>query len=245
MTRPIFISSRVHKMVFALSSIGVIGFALGLYTDDARLWPAFLLNAFFFLTLALGALAFISINRVANAGWDTVIRRIPEAMMSYLPLGSIALLLVFFGREKLYEGLRTTFGYGNRVMLFKNAWLSTPFFFARMFVFLAVWVLLARLIRTESKRQDLDANLNHTRKIKRYAAVFLAVWCLTFTFASFDWVMSIEPLFYSTIFGFYVISGVLLSGFAAITVLVILLHRQGLLSEVHETHLHNLGKLVF
>ena len=222
-----------------------MGFALGLYVDDARLWPAFLLNALFFLTLALGALTFISINRVANAGWDTVIRRIPEAMVGYLPLGSIALLLVFFGREKLYEGLRTTFAYGNRVMVFKNTWLSTPFFFGRMAVFLGFWVLLAWLMRRESRRQDLDRSLDHTRKIKRYAAVFLPVFGLTFTLASFDWVMSIEPLFYSTIFAFYMISGVLLSSFAAITVLVILLQRRGLLAEVHETHLHNLGKLVF
>src|SRR5215831_6850285 len=116
-----FISSRVHKLLFATFSIGVIGFALGIYRGDSRLWPAFFLNALFFLMLALGALTFISINRVANAGWDTVIRRVPEAMMSYLPIGSIALLLVFFGREKLYEGLRTTFAYGNNVMSFKNA----------------------------------------------------------------------------------------------------------------------------
>ena len=93
--------------------------------------------------------------------------------------------------------------------------------------------------------RSYPASLDHTRKIKRYAAIFLAVFGLTFTFASFDWLMSIEPLFYSTIFAFYVISGVLLGGFAAITVFVILLQRNGLLPEVNENHLHNLGKLVF
>ena len=90
--------------------IGAFGFAYGLYANDARLWASFLLNAFFFLTLALGAIVFVSINRVANAGWDTVIRRVPEAMMNYLPLGSLAMLVIFFGRDTLYEGLRTTFG---------------------------------------------------------------------------------------------------------------------------------------
>ena len=225
--------------------IGVVGFAFGLYTNDARLWPGFLLNAFFFLTLALGAAVFISINRVANAGWDTAIRRVPEAMMSYLPIGSLAMLALFFGRDTLYEGLRTFFGYAGKPMVFKNAWLGTPFFFTRMAVFLGLWLLLTWLIKRESRRQDLDGKLEHTARARKYAAIFLALFALTFTFASFDWLMSIEPLFYSTIYAFYVISGLLLSGFASITVLVILARRRGLLPEANENHLHNLGKLVF
>lgn len=240
-----FITGREQKLLFGMLGIGVIGFAAGFYTNDARLWPSFLLNAFFFLTLALGAFIFVSINHVANAGWSTAIRRVPEAMMTYLPLGSLAMLLLFFGRNNLYEGLRTFFGYGGEPMVFKNAWLSTPFFFSRMAVFLGLWVLFAWLIKRESRRQDLDGNLDHTSKAKKYAAIFLAVFALTFTFASFDWLMSIEPLFYSTIYAFYVISGLLLSGFASITILVILLRRRGLLPEVNENHLHNLGKLVF
>ena len=240
-----FISKRAHRILFGMLGIGAFGFAYGLYANDARLWASFLLNAFFFLTLALGAIVFVSINRVANAGWDTVIRRVPEAMMNYLPLGSLAMLVIFFGRDTLYEGLRTTFGFAGKPMVFKNAWLSTPFFFARMGLFLGLWTLLAWLIRKESRRQDVDGIFNHTRNIKRYSAVFLGVFGLTFSFASFDWLMSIEPLFYSTIYAFYVISGLLLSGFAAITILVILLRRRGLLREVNENHLHNLGKLVF
>ncbi|HAF12582.1 MAG TPA: hypothetical protein DCK99_02540, partial [Blastocatellia bacterium] len=81
-----FITSREQKILFVMLGIGVTGFAAGLYTNDPRLWPSFLLNAFFFLTLALGAAVFVSINHVANAGWGTAIRRVPEAMMSYLPL---------------------------------------------------------------------------------------------------------------------------------------------------------------
>jgi NNP family nitrate/nitrite transporter-like MFS transporter len=240
-----FISRGEQKLLFVMLGIGVIGFVAGILTDDARLWPSFLLNAFLFLTLALGAQVFISINHVANAGWGTAIRRVPEAMMSYLPIGAIAMLALFFGRHTLYEGLRTTFEYGNKPMVFKNAWLTTPFFFGRMVVFLGLWVLFAWLMKRESQRQDLDGDLVHTRKSKKYASIFLAVFAFTFTFASFDWLMSIEPLFFSTIYAFYIISGLLLSGFAAITVLVILLRRRGYLPEVNENHLHNLGKLVF
>lgn len=245
MRRNSFISTRGRIVLLIMLGIGIVGFVVGLQFNDARLWASFLLNAFFFLTLALGAVVFVSINRVANAGWDTAIRRVPEAMMSYLPVGSLLMLGVFFGRDKLYEGLHSFFGFGNKPMVFKNAWLSTPFFFGRMALFLGTWTLLAWLIKRESRRQDVDGSLIHTVKIKRYAAVFLLVFGLTFTFASFDWLMSIEPLFYSTIYAFYVIAGVLLSGFASITVLVIILQRRGSLPQVNEHHLHNLGKLVF
>ena len=245
MRRNSFISTRGQIVLFIMLGIGIVGFVAGLMFNDARLWASFLLNAFFFLTLGLGAVVFVSINRVANAGWDTAIRRVPEAMMSYLPIGSLLMLGIFFGRDKLYEGLRTIFAYVNEPMVFKNAWLSTPFFFGRMALFLGTWTLLAWLIKRESRRQDTDGSLIHTVKIKRYAAIFLLVFGLTFTFASFDWLMSIEPLFYSTIYAFYVIAGVLLSGFASITLLVIILQRRGLLPQVNEHHLHNLGKLVF
>lgn len=224
--------------------IGAIGFGAGLYFDAARVWASLLQNAFFFLTLALGALVFVAINRVANAGWDTAIRRVPEAMTTYLPAGSLAMLALFFGRDHLYSGLRTFFGYAGKPMVFKNAWLSTPFFFGRMVVFLGVWLLLAWLMRRASQKQDADGDVSHTIRLKRYSGIFLGVFGLTFTLASFDWLMSIEPLFYSTIYAFYVISGLLLSGFAAITILVILARRRGLLPELNEHHLHFLGKLV-
>jgi len=245
MTNKSFISRRGQQILFVMLGIGLMGTAAGFYLNHERVWASFLQHAIFFLTLALGAVVFVSINRVANAGWDTAIRRVPEAMMSYLPIGSLLLLAVFFGRDRLYEGLHSFFGFGGKPMTFKNAWLSTPFFFGRMALFLGLWAFVAWLIKRESRRQDADGRLVHTRNIKRYSAIFLGVFGLTFTFASFDWLMSIEPLFYSTIYAFYVISGLLLSGFASITLLVILMRRRGLLPELNEHHLHNLGKLVF
>src|SRR5215831_2239475 len=245
MSEGTFISKRGRQVLFIMLGIGVVGFAAGLYLNNERVWASYLQDAFLCLTLSLGALVFLAINRAANAGWDTAIRRIPEAMMSYLPLGSLLTLGVYLGRHRLFEGLHSIFGYGGKPMVFKNAWLSTPFFFGRMALFLGLWTTLAWLIRRASKRQDADGDLKYTRQIKRYSAIFLLVFGITFSFASFDWLMSIEPLFYSTIYAFYAIAGVLLSGFASITIFVILMRRRGLLPEVNDHHLHNLGKLVF
>jgi hypothetical protein len=239
------ISNRGEKALAGMLGVGVLGFMAGLYMDSPRLWPGFLLNAFYFLTLALGAMVFVSIHHVSNAGWSAALRRVPEAMMGYLPVGAAAMLLLFFGVRSIYEWAGGSPHEVSEAMKVKSSFLSTPFFFARMAVMLAIWVLLARLLWRQSRRQDEDGSLEHTMKSKRYSAIFLAVFAVTFSLASFDWLMSIEPEFYSTIYAFYCFSGLFLSGIAAITILVIVLRRRGLLTRISEEHLHNLGKLIF
>jgi NNP family nitrate/nitrite transporter-like MFS transporter len=239
------ISNSGEKALAGMLGVGVLGFMAGLYMDSTRLWPGFLLNAFYFLTLALGAVVFLSIHHVSNAGWSAALRRVPEAMMGYLPVGAAAMLLLFFGRHSIYEWTGGSLHDASEAMRVKSSFLSTPFFFARMAVMLAIWVLLARLLWRQSRRQDEDGSLEHTMKSKRYSAVFLALFAVTFSLASFDWLMSIEPEFYSTIYAFYCFSGLFLSGIAAITILVIMLRRRGLLTEISGEHLHNLGKLIF
>ena len=241
--RPL-ISIQENKRLMALVAVGVLGFIAGLALDSPRLWPSFLLNSFYFLTLALGATVFVSIHHVSNAGWSAAIRRVPEAMMSYLPTGAVAMLLVFFGRHSVYEwshGIATA----NEAMKMKAVFLNAPFFFARMAVVLGVWCVSAYLLRLHSQRQDEDGLLKHTGKSKKYSAIFLALFAITFSLASFDWLMSIEPEFYSTIFAFYCFSGLFVSGLAAVTLLLILLRRRGVLPQVNEDHLHNLGKMIF
>jgi NNP family nitrate/nitrite transporter-like MFS transporter len=238
------IQGRGQKALFGLLGAGVLGFLAGLYFNDARMWPVFLLNSFYFLTIALGAVVFVAIQHVSNAGWSAAIRRVPEAMMTYVPVGAVLLLAVFFGRHAIYEwshGIEAT----NDAMRAKAIFLSTPFFFARMVVILAAWMLFARLLWRESRRQDEDGELRHTERSKKISAGFLAAFAVTFSVASFDWMMSLEPEFYSTIFAFYCFAGLFLSGIAAITLAIIILRKRGYLQQVNEDHLHNLGKLLF
>jgi uncharacterized membrane protein len=96
------VTQNERKILFTLIGVGVMGFIAGLLTDSARLWPSFLLNAFYFLTLALGAIVFVSIHHVSNAAWSAALRRVPEAMMTYIPLGAAAMLALYFGRHSIY-----------------------------------------------------------------------------------------------------------------------------------------------
>lgn len=245
MAKNVFANPLEQGVLYGLLGVGVIGGIAGLLTSD-RFWFSFLQNTMFILTLALGAVLFIAFKAVSNAGWSTVLRRVPEAMMSYVPVGAIGLLLVFFGRNTLYEWARSPLvaHEADVDLTFKNAWLNTPFFFTRMFVFLAVWCGLIYLIKRSSFQQDVDGEIGHTRKRKVYSSIFLVVFGITFSLASVDWVLSLEPMFYSTIFGFYMIAGTITSSAAAITILVILLKKRGYLPEVGDKHFHALGQIV-
>jgi len=238
------ISAPQKRTMITAIAVGGLGMATGLLFDSSRTWPAFLLNSLFFLTLALGGMVFLSIHHVSNAGWSTILRRVPEAMMAYVPIGAMALALIFFGRHSIYEWSHGKLP-GTPAMSMKLAFLNTPAFFGRMAVILGVWCAFAYLLRRNSRLQDQGDALEHTARSKKYSAIFLAVFALTFSLASFDWLMSIEPEFYSTIFAFYCFSGLFVSGIAGIAVIAILLRRRGLLPQMNDDHLHNLGKLIF
>lgn len=239
------LTRRDRYILFALLFAGATTIAISAATHWQQLWPAILLNAFYLLSLSLGAAVFISIQYVANAGWSAVLRRVPEALVRCLPLAALAMLTVFFGRHEIYEWTHAAVMESEPVLRAKSAFLNTPFFFARMGVMLCLWLALTRLLVRDSIKQDEDGLLEHTARSKRVAAIFLVVFGVTFSLASFDWLMSIEPAFYSTIYGFYNFAGLFTAGIAAITLLVIALRGRGLLLQVSEEHLHNLGKLLF
>ena len=246
-----FIKSNERILLYVFLAIGVLGAiasleysASGNLQLSRRFWAVFLQNSFYLITIALGGAVFVAVNNVTNASWTSVLRRVPEAMMSYIPVGAVTILLLFFGRGLLYEWTYTSYSHHGHELVFKNTYLSTEFFFLRMVLYLAIWIALIYLIKRESFRQDETGSLKHTKNAKILSAIFLVVFGITFTFASIDWVMSIEPMFFSTIYAFYHIAGVLLAGTAAITILTILLRRRGYLKEVGDKQMHNLGKLV-
>jgi hypothetical protein len=212
--------------------------------NATRIWADLLINGFFFLSLALAGLVFLAIQYLASAGWWTALRRVPEALASLLPLAALPMAALWFGRQALYPWTRP--GAANDpVLAAKAAYLNTPFFFARLVLFLAAWSLFAVLLRRTSLAQDCAEGLDCHRRMVRLSALFIVVFAVTFSLASFDWLMSLEPHWASTMFAVYTFAGLFLQGLAAITLTVVLLHGKGVLPGVNESHLHDLGKLLF
>jgi hypothetical protein len=197
---------------------------------------------------------------LSGAGWSVVVRRVPEAMMSALPVGAVLMLTVFFGRNTLYPWANPDALAHAPLPADKALYLSTPLVFLRMSVVLALWTWLVLAIRRTSLRQDQDPaspptgqacavgapGLAHHRRLVRFSAAFAVVFAVTFALASVDWLMSLDPHWSSTIFAIYLIAGALVSGLAAVTLIVLLLRAFGPLKDVvGPAHLHDLGKLLF
>lgn len=239
------LSPRSRTWLTALLAVGALALAVGFFVAPQRAWANLLLGNFYFLTLALCGVLFMAIHYLANAGWWVLIKRVPQALTAYLLPGALVMLALYFGIHQLYEWSHEQTVVSNPLLQGKAAYLNEPFFMARMVLFLGLWLLLAMQLEKHSLRLDATGDLAHLRRVKRYAALFLVGFGITLTFASFDWVMSLEPEWYSTIFAVYIFSGLFVSGVAAITMATLFLKSRGLLPAVNENHLQDLGKYLF
>ncbi len=185
----------------------------------------------------------VALSYASDATWVVALRRVPEAMTRALPWGAVALALVFLLRPSLYPWTSEPVGAPGS---FSRLWLSMPFYLARAVVYVSAWMLFAAALVRNSRRQDEDGDLAWTRRNARLSAAFLVVFSLTCFLASVDWIMSLTPHWYSTMFGVYNFAGLFEGGIALMIVLVAWLREHGPLRHVvTEEHLHDLGKLLF
>jgi hypothetical protein len=226
----------------ALAAFGSAIAVLGLVTAPDRTWASLLLVSYIALGFGLAGLCFVAIHYASGASWSVAIRRVGEAMAGTLPFSSVLLAVVLVARPQLYPWT----GARNLSAGFKLFWLDRPFFLIRALVYVVVWMAFAAAISRNSRQQDLDGDPRWTRANARLSAAFFAPFAITFALASVDWIMSLEPEWYSTIFGVYNFAGLFVSGLAAIIVVGLWLERRGPLRDVlSEDHLHDLGKLLF
>ena len=246
--RPVELAGTTRTALMVLVTIGVVAAAAGAVMAPARTWASWLMVAYYSLGLGLAGLCFVAIHYTTGSTWSVAIRRIPEALAGTLPY-SIALLAILFAVHPQLYGWTTDEafrGASEKAMAFKQFWLSRPFFLIRAAVYAAIWIGFGLAIQTRSRRQDQDGDPRWTHENFRLSAAFLVLFSVTVTLASFDWVMSIEYHWFSTIFGVYNFAGLFLSGLAAITIIALWLERAGPLQNVlNEAHLHDLGKLLF
>jgi len=237
------LGTRSRRVAWLMVTAGAIAAVTGVATDPWHTWPHLLVNGYYLVALALGGPVFLSLHYLSRASWSANIRRVPEAMTSALPLAGLLMMSVFFGRGQLYLA-----GHAGRQAASSSTalYLAAPFLFGRMALFLVIWAACARAMRRTSLRQDDDPAPIHHQRLVRGAAMFIVVFALTFSLASFDWLMSLARDWSSTIFAVYWFAGLLSGGLAAITLgVVLLLERGDFAGVVAENQLHDLGKLLF
>lgn len=238
-------SSWAVRLLGAAGLAGCLLLVAGFIVSPKHTGASVLLVSFYVLGLGLGGLLFIALQYVTAAGWSVVIRRVPEAMTAALPLAALGLAVVFLAAPGLYSWVEAS-GNQEAGAAFKASWLNWPFFLARSAVYVLAWSAFAAAIVRTSRRQDCNADIALTRRNIGLSAAFLVVFGVTFWLASYDWIMSLEPQWYSTVFGVYNFAGAFLSSLAAIIIVVIWLQQHGPFRRlVTADHLHDLGKLLF
>jgi hypothetical protein len=230
----------------ALGGLGLV-LALVLRAGDTKQFAFSWLVAFlFFLSLALGALFFVLIHFATQAGWGIVVRRLAENTMGTLPLFALLFVPVTLGMGELFPWVHGIAHGHDHVLAGKAPYLNTPFFVGRAVAYFACWSAIAMFYVRRSRAQDATGNLAISVTLRRFSGPAIIVLALTQTFAAVDWVMSLDPLWYSTIFGVYWFAGSFVSFFGLLTLMVLALRRAGLMADVVGIeHFHDLGKLLF
>lgn len=232
------------------AGVGIAALALSVllgWGDGRQFWSSYLVAALFYLTVALGGLFFVLLQFVTRAGWSVVVRRLAEHLMGTLPWVAVLLLVALgLGFNHLYEWGRPDKVLEDPLLQHKSPYLNPTFFFLRSVFYLASWSLIAWWFRRWSLLQDRSGDLAITGRLQIASAPCLVLFGLTLTFASFDWIMSMDPHWYSTIFGVYLFAGCFLAILSALILLILALQGKGLLADaIGVEHLHDLGKLLF
>lgn len=233
------------NLLGGLCCLGFGGVVVSYLTVDAeRFWTNWLFWYLFLLTIGLGALFIVAIEHLVNARWSVPVRRSSERLSGLVLFAAPIAVLALFSIPVLYpwaseEGLQSKFVAG------KAPWLNVRFFVIRVLVCVGLWALSYRILVGGSLRQDVTRDPQISVRLRRFAPLFMVIFAITVTLVAFDWVSSLEPEWYSDIFGVYVFAGCFLAGLAATTLVVLHLMKRGRLPGIRFDHLYNLGGFLF
>ncbi len=232
------------------TSLLVGGAALGLCALDAMISPqqffrSYLVAYLFWLGIGIGSMAILMIHHIAGGAWGAVIRRLLECATRTLPLMALLFLPLLFGMHSLYEWARPEVVAHDPLLQHKSAYLNIPFFAARAVFYFAVWLTFTTFLNRWSLQQDGSDDPAVARRLEYLSRGGLLAIGLTMSFAAVDWVMSLEPHWYSTIYGILIMGGQILNAMAFVIAVAVLLVDRGPLGKViGAEQFHDLGKLL-
>lgn len=236
----------LKQYLWGAVGIGVLVTLLSFFHSPTRFWVNIVINNFYFTGMALSGLFFLSLQNLTKSSWMRSYQRIPEAMMGYLPVAFVFVLIGLFGSHTLYEWTHAELVKNDEILIKKVAYLNMPFFVTRILIYFAIWMSFSFLIKKLMNKFSKDNYREVTDQLSVVSAIAMVLFALTFSFFSYDLLMSIEPHWFSTIYSVYTFSGMFVGGIAFITLALIILRQLGYLKDlVTENHFHDLGKWLF
>ncbi len=237
---------RIPVIGVVVAAVGVVAcVALGA-GNPRQFFFSWLVSFLFFLSLSLGALFYVLIQYAAQGGWGIVLRRIAENTFAVLPVMAALFLPILLGLRDIYSWTAAGAADHDLLLHWKSPYLNVPFFLLRAALYFTCWSLIALVWYRGSRGQDTTGDPAVSARLRRFAGPAIVVLAVTQTFASIDWIMSLTPHWYSTIFGVYFFAGSFLGFLAFLSIVAVVMRSAGLLETVISTeHLHDVGKLLF
>ncbi len=251
MKEKINVSAAFRIITLALIIIGAVSFFLGLVSDPQRAWANYLVVNYYFLSVAMGGAFFLVIQSISQSGWSSAFKRIPEAMMAYIPVAAVFFLLLYFGIRHIYKWSLEDVVAADSLLQHKSVYLNVPFFYLRIIIYFALWTIFLGIIRKFSLREDsLNPENEHGilslfGKTELYSKIFIFIFAITFSMSAIDWMMSIEGRWFSTIFAMKNIVGAFMHGVSIMALILFILHRRGYFPFLNKYHLHDFARYIF
>lgn len=251
----------LKRVTYILMGIGVLALIIGIILAASgdhywsqKVWSHVLVNNMLFLGLGLAGLFFIAAHNLGYGGWYLTVKRIPEAMSQFIPIAGLLMLPIIIGMwthsHHIYHW--TEPGITNpsadnydALIAGKSGFLNMPFFTLRYVLYFGIWTFFAFTLRKLSLREDEIGGLDGYKKSKVHSAIFLIFFAVTSSTMAWDFLMSIDAHWYSTMYGWYTFATLFVSGIAMMILLAIWLKSNGYLPQVTREHLHDLGKFLF
>jgi hypothetical protein len=250
------INAKAKRLVYALIGVGLLLTILGIVTGmgdhhfKTRLLTNGLINGFFFFALGLGALFFLALQYATETGWYASVKRVIEAVAGFLPYGMgffgiILLAITLMDGAHIYLWMDSDVVKHDEIIQGKSAYLNPVFFWLRTLVYFATYFLFLRGFKRRSLLEDKEGGTQlHFTNYKK-GALFLVFFAVFSSTSAWDWLMSIDVHWFSTLFGWYTFAGMWCSTMVVLVITTLYLKKLGYLEKVNESHVHDLGKWTF
>jgi hypothetical protein len=237
--------STGRNVLFFTALVAVAACVAGYLQDPTRFFRSYVVAFAFTSAIGLGSFFFVMVQYLSGSAWSVVMRRIMENIMITLPVGALLFVPLAFGLKDVYSWMNPVVAQG-LVSPSKIEFLSQNAFTLRTFAYFTLWSIWIYSIYHQSTKQDTARSVKQTHIMSRWSAPGLFLAIAVGTLASYDWLMSVQPKWYSTIFGLYFLSGGALAFFSVVTLVCLGFRRAGILKNTINTeHYHDLGKWLF
>jgi hypothetical protein len=246
MDKQLVISKKFNYLTYILMGIGLVTIIAGFFVNPVKTWANYLMNNYYFLSLAIGATFFLALQYITQAGWASAFCRIPQAMASVIPVIAVLMIpIMIFGMPEIYHWAHPGIAAHDPIIAHKSPYLNLPFFISRYVIFFAVWIFLTQYLKKLSLQEDKIGGMTNFYKSELFSKIYIFTLAITFSLATFDWIMSVDVHWFSTIFAFRNFAMSFYHGTVVVTLIIIILNKMGYLPFLNKAHLKDFSKYIF